>query len=116
MRAAMSAGPNTPFVGRLMPMARQAGSSFALRPRRAAFGQSALIIAVTALVAGIIALPLLHGLAVPLLTASEMRPELLRSSPIAPALLQPQENGWDHRHAMTSGGIATTALMFEPNI
>jgi hypothetical protein len=48
---------------------------------------------VLAAVAGIITLPLLQGLAVPIMTASEERPEVLRGSPIAPTLLQPQGNG-----------------------
>jgi hypothetical protein len=53
--------------------------------RRAAF-----IIAVLAIVAGIITLPLLRGLAAPIMTANEARPKVLRGSPIAPALLQLQ--------------------------
>jgi len=90
MRAEMSAYLNKPFVGRLWPLTQQAGRSFALRPRRAAFGPSALFIAVTTIIAGIIALPLLQSLAAPLQATSEVRPELIRGSPIAPALLHPQ--------------------------
>jgi hypothetical protein len=61
--------------------------------KRAAYGQAEFIIAVLAVVAGIIALPLLQGLAVPVMTASEERPRVLRGSPIAPTLLQAQGNG-----------------------
>ncbi len=72
---------------------KQAGGFFNLRPKRAAYGRSGLIIAVIALVAGIIAMPLLQGLSAPVMTVGDGRPEVLRGSPIAPALLQPQENG-----------------------
>jgi hypothetical protein len=61
--------------------------------RMAAYGRSRLIIAVLALVASIVALPLLQGLAEPTITASEASPQVLRGSPIAPTLLQAQENG-----------------------
>lgn len=61
--------------------------------KRAAYRRAEFIIAVLAVVAGIIALPLLQGLAVPVMTASEERPKVLRGSPIAPTLLQPQGNG-----------------------
>ena len=61
--------------------------------KRAAYGQAEFIIAVLAVVAGIIALPLLQGLAVPIMTASDERPKVLRGSPIALPLQEPQENG-----------------------
>jgi hypothetical protein len=61
--------------------------------RRAAYGRAAFIVAVLALVAGIIMLPLLQGLAVPIMTANEARPKVLRGSPIAPTLLQLQGHG-----------------------
>jgi hypothetical protein len=61
--------------------------------KRAAYGRAEFIIAVLAVVAGIITLPLLQGLAVPVMTASEERPKVLRSSPLAPNLLQLQANG-----------------------
>jgi hypothetical protein len=61
--------------------------------KRAAYGRAEFIIAVLAVVAGIITLPLLQGLAVPIMTASEGTPKVLRGSPIAPTLLQPQGNG-----------------------
>jgi hypothetical protein len=56
----------------------------------AAYGRAAFIIAVLAVVAGIIVLILLHGLVDPAITASEERPGILRSSPTAPTLLQLQ--------------------------
>jgi len=61
--------------------------------RRAAYGRSSFIVALLALIIGIAALPLLQEFSAPLITASEGRPELLRGSPIAPTLLQTQENG-----------------------
>ena len=61
--------------------------------RRAAYGRAGLIVAVLTLVAGIVALPLLQGLAELTITASEASPKVLRGSPIAPTLLQAQENG-----------------------
>src|SRR5215213_10100878 len=100
MRGVISACTNKAFSGGSMPLAHlkarpinavndNTENFFALRPKRAAYGRSGLIIAVTALVTGIIALPLLQGLSMPLVTASEGRPEVLRGSPIAPVLLQP---------------------------
>jgi hypothetical protein len=59
----------------------------------AAHGRAEFILAVLAIVAGIITLLLLQGLALPVMTASEERPKVLRGSPIAPTLLQPQANG-----------------------
>jgi hypothetical protein len=61
--------------------------------RRAAYGRAAFIVAVLTIVAGIIMLPLLQGLAVPIMTANEARPKVLRGSPIAPTLLQLQGHG-----------------------
>ena len=61
--------------------------------KRAAYGQAEFIIAVLAVIAGIITLPLLQGLAVPITTASEEMPKVLRGSPSAPTLLQPEGNG-----------------------
>jgi hypothetical protein len=61
--------------------------------RRAAYGRGAFIVAVLAIVAGIIMLPLLQGLAAPITTANEARPKVLRGSPIAPTLLQLQGHG-----------------------
>jgi hypothetical protein len=61
--------------------------------KRAAYGRAAFIVAVLAVVAGIIMLPLLQGLAVPIMTANEARPKIFRGSPIAPTLLQPQGHG-----------------------
>ena len=59
---------------------------------RAAYGRARLIMAVLAAVAVISTLPLLQSLAVPIMTAREEKPKVLRGSPIAPALLQPQAN------------------------
>jgi hypothetical protein len=61
--------------------------------KRAAYGRAEFILAVLAIVAGIITLPLLQGLAVPLMTASEEGPKVLRRSSVGPNLLQPQRNG-----------------------
>jgi hypothetical protein len=61
--------------------------------KRAAYGRAEFIIAVLAVIAGTITLSLLQGLAVPIMRASEERPKVLRGSPIAPTLLQPQGNG-----------------------
>jgi hypothetical protein len=61
--------------------------------RRTAYGRAAFIVAVLAIMAGIIMLPLLQGLAVPIMTANEARPKVLRGSPIAPTLLQLQGHG-----------------------
>ena len=61
--------------------------------KRAAYGRPEFIIAVLAVVAGIITLPLLQGLAVPIKATSEERPKVLRGSPVAPNLLQPHGNG-----------------------
>jgi hypothetical protein len=60
---------------------------------RAEYGRAAFVVAVLAIVAGIIMLPLLQGLAVPIMTANEARPKVLRGSPIAPTLLQLQRHG-----------------------
>ncbi|PVE23423.1 hypothetical protein DC522_15545 [Microvirga sp. KLBC 81] len=72
---------------------RHAKSTVAFHTRRAAYGRAELIITVLVLVAGIVAMPLLQGVAVPIMSTSEHRPEVLRGSPIAPALLAPQGNG-----------------------
>ncbi|MXQ12248.1 hypothetical protein [Microvirga makkahensis] len=61
--------------------------------KRAVYRRVAFIIAVLAIVAGIITLPLLQGFAVPIMAASEEGPEVLRGSQIAPTLLQPRGNG-----------------------
>jgi hypothetical protein len=65
----------------------------AFHTRRAAYARAKLIITVLVLVAGIVAMPLLQGLAVPIMSTSEQRPEVLRGSPITPALLSQQGNG-----------------------
>jgi hypothetical protein len=59
----------------------------------AAYGRAAFIIAVLAVVAGIIALPLLQGFAAPIMTTKEEGPKVRRGSPSAPTLLQLQGNG-----------------------
>ena len=82
----------SPFALRLNP-SKLPRSVFALRPKRTACGRAELIIAVATLVAGIIAVPLLQELSTPVVTSSTGRPEVLRGSPVAPALLQPHENG-----------------------
>jgi hypothetical protein len=68
-------------------------SCLTFHSKRVSYGRAGSVIALLALVAGIIALPLLQGLSGPLVTAGEGRPTVLRDSPIAPALLRPQENG-----------------------
>ncbi len=62
-------------------------------PRQRAYGGAGHVIAVLALVAGIVAMPLLQKLTEPIITAREEGPKVFRGSPIAPALLQFQENG-----------------------
>ena len=61
--------------------------------KRSAYGRAEFIRAVLAIVTGLITLPLLQGLAAPITAASAERPTVLRSSPAAPDLLQPQRNG-----------------------
>ena len=61
--------------------------------KRMANGLTKCAIAAIALVSGILALPLLRNLEVPATTSREARPDIIRGSPIAPALLEPQEGG-----------------------
>jgi hypothetical protein len=82
----------SPFALRLNP-SKHPRSVFALRPERTAFGRAELIVAVVTLVVGILAGPLLQGFSAPVITARQGMPEVLRGSPVAPALLQAQENG-----------------------
>jgi hypothetical protein len=110
MRLVISACTNKAFSCGLMPLARlklgplsaandndaQSNlprNALATHAKRAAYGRIGLILAVLVLVGAVIALPLLQGLVVPIMTASEARPTVIRGSPIAPVLLQPQENG-----------------------
>lgn len=110
MRVVISACTHKAFSYGLMPLARLKPGPIraanddnahfnhpdlhpAFRTKRAAYGRSEFMIALLVLIAGIITLPLIQELAVPLTTAAEKRPMLLPGSPIAPALLQPQENG-----------------------
>ncbi|MBD2749895.1 hypothetical protein IC232_24785 [Microvirga sp. BT688] len=67
----------------------QRGSTPSLYSRRAASGLTGHVFAALALVAGILALPLLQRLAVPTTTASEARSDIIEGSPIAPTLLEP---------------------------
>jgi hypothetical protein len=76
----------SPFALRLNP-SKSLRSVFTLRPKRTAYGRAELIVAVVTLIAGILAAPLLQELSAPLITASEVRPEVLHGSPIAPTLL-----------------------------
>jgi len=64
-----------------------------LHRKSAVDGLSGHVVAAKALVAGILALPLLQGLVVPATTASGARLEVVRGSPIAPVLLELQEGG-----------------------
>ncbi len=105
MRVVLSACTNKAFCGamplahlKLRPLIAVNDNNAVFGPRksrhpfhgkRAAYGRAEFIIAVLAVVAGIITLPLLQGLAVPIMTASEERPKVLRGSPAAPTLLQP---------------------------
>jgi hypothetical protein len=110
MRVVISASTHRAFSDGLMPLARlrlqpldavndndvqsrHPKSTVAFHTRRAAYGQTELIITLLVLVAGIVAMPLLQGVAMPITNASEQRPEVLRGSPIAPTLLPPQGNG-----------------------
>jgi len=110
MRVVISACTHTAFSYGLMPLARlklgpicaendnsarskHPDNPLAFHTRRAAYGRAGPVIAMLALVAGIIALPLVKSLAVPVMTAGEGRPKVLHGSPIAPELLRPRENG-----------------------
>jgi hypothetical protein len=110
MRVIVSACTNEAFSYGLMrlahlnlrpPIAVNDNNALFSPPRRvrpvhgkgAAYGRAALIIAVLAVVAGIMALILLQGIVDPTITASEQKHEILRSIPTAPTLLQPQGNG-----------------------
>jgi len=72
---------------------KQRVSTPSLHSRRAAYELTGHVVAVIALVAGILALPLVQGLVVPATTTSEERSEVIRGSLIAPGLLETQENG-----------------------
>jgi hypothetical protein len=110
MKVVISACSNKAFSYGLMPLAHlklrplmavndnnalfsPPRSCLSAHSTRAAYGRAAFILAVLAVVAGIITLLLLQGLALPVMTASEERPKVLRGSPIAPALLQLQGHG-----------------------
>ncbi len=119
MRIVISACTNRAFSQGLMPLAQlrfgqmdaenDNGAHFQARlsrspskrrensrssyPGQRAYGGAGHVIAVLALVAGIIAMPLLQKLAEPIMTAREEGPKVFRGSPIAPTLLQLQENG-----------------------
>ena len=98
MRVVISACSNKTFSYGLMPLAHlklrppmavndnnalfsPPRTCHPLHGKRAAYGRAEFIVAVLAIVAGIITLPLLQGLAVPIMTASEERPKVLRGSP-----------------------------------
>ena len=110
MRVVLSACTNKAFLCGPMPLAHlklrpliavndnnavfsPPKSCHSFHSRRAAYGRAAVVIAVLAVVAGIILLPLLQGLVVPIMTANEARPKVLRGSPIASTLLQLQGHG-----------------------
>ncbi len=69
---------------------KQRGVTPSLDSARAAYGLTGHFVAAIALVAGILALPLLQGLVVSATTSSEARLNVIRGSPIAPALLEPR--------------------------
>lgn len=110
MRIVISACTHKAFSYGLMPLARlrlkplhatnnnDAQSylprgTLAFHTMRTAYGRAGFIITVFVLLAGIIAMPLLQGLAVSIMAAREEKPTVIRGSPIAPALLQSPENG-----------------------
>ena len=72
---------------------QQRGSTTSLHSKRAAYKLTEHVVAAIAFVAGILALPLLQGLVVPAITASEDASEVIRGSRCTPTLLEPQENG-----------------------
>ena len=76
-------------VGFTVEPSNQRGSTPTLHPKRTASELTGHAVAALALVASILALPLLQGLVVPATTASGARSEVIRGSPIAPALLEP---------------------------
>lgn len=83
----------SPQVGLRGDPSKHPESAGSLRPELSPYGRAGHVLAALVLVACILAVLLLKGLVLPVLTASEERPEVLRGSPIAPALLQPQEDG-----------------------
>jgi hypothetical protein len=105
MTVVISACSNKAFSHGLMPLAHlKLRPLIAVNDNNAVFSpprnclpshsrRAAFIIAVLAVVASIITLPLLQGLAVPVRTANEARPKVLHGSPIAPTLLQLQGHG-----------------------
>ena len=68
-------------------------TTLSLHSKRAADGLTGHVVAAIALVAGILALPLLQGPVMPATTTSEARSDVIRGSPIAPVLLELQEGG-----------------------
>jgi hypothetical protein len=110
MRVVLSACTNKAFSCGPMPLAhlqlrpviavndnnalfRPPKSCHPFHGKRAAYGRTAFIVAVLAVIAGIITLPLLQGLAAPIMTANEARPKVFRGGPIAPTLLRLQGHG-----------------------
>jgi hypothetical protein len=79
-------------VGLSIKPSRHKESTRSLQSEATAAGRVGHVIAALALVAGVLAVPLLQGLVAPATTTGEQRPEVIRGSPIAPALLHPQRN------------------------
>jgi hypothetical protein len=52
-----------------------------------------LVLAVLALIASVLAAPLLQSFTAPVRTTDSERPEVIRGRPIAPSLLSPQRHG-----------------------
>jgi hypothetical protein len=80
-------------IGLTVEPPKQKGRTPSLHSKRMSNGLTKCAIAAIALVSGILALPLLRNLEVPATTSREARPDIIRGSPIAPALLEPQEGG-----------------------
>ena len=70
-------------IGFTVEPSNQRGSAPSLRSKTAASGLTGHVVAALALVAGILALPLLQCLVVPTTTASEARSDIIRGSSAA---------------------------------
>jgi hypothetical protein len=80
-------------IGLTVEPPKQKGRAPSLHSKRMANGLTKRVIAAITLVSGILALPLLRSLEVPATTSREARPDIIRGSPIEPALLEPLEDG-----------------------
>jgi hypothetical protein len=73
---------------------RETGGTISHHTKRVGDELTGHVVAAIALVAGILALPLLQDLVVPATTARDWRSEVIRGDPMKPAMLEPQKNKW----------------------